>query len=203
LVIDCTTIGPSAAREFAAELSAHGLRYVDAPVAGSIGPATEGTLGVLAGASEQDFADAEPLLQLWGDPARVRRVGQVGAGSAAKLVVNQALGIAVAGLGEALAIAKDLDIDRDVALALLEAGPYGFTITQKRAMLDSGDYGATTFSTELLAKDLDLVVAETGPELAVTTAAGNAARAAVDAGHGSEDYAAVAAYVATSPPELR
>src|SRR3954468_1491381 len=82
LVIDSTTIGPDAAHEFAGLCASSGARYVDAPVAGSVGPATEGTLGVLAGASEQDWAEAEPLLQLWGDPARVRRVGPVGAGSA-------------------------------------------------------------------------------------------------------------------------
>ena len=39
LVVDGTTIGPEAAREFASSACASGLRYVDAPVAGSTGPA--------------------------------------------------------------------------------------------------------------------------------------------------------------------
>src|SRR3954469_18196548 len=46
LVVDSTTIGPDAAHEFAALCSAQGARYVDAPVAGSVAPATAGTLGV-------------------------------------------------------------------------------------------------------------------------------------------------------------
>src|SRR3954467_12217389 len=49
LIVDSTTIGPDAAHEFDALCAAVGARYVDAPVAGSVGPATAGTLGVLAG----------------------------------------------------------------------------------------------------------------------------------------------------------
>lgn len=196
LVIDATTIGPTAAREFGSALAERGLRYVDAPVAGSVAPATEGTLGVLAGGSDADYADAEPLLRLWGDPERVRRVGEVGAGNAAKLVVNQALGIAVTGLGEALRLAAGLDVERGLVLDLLESGPYGFTIKQKRTMLERADYSSATFSAELMAKDLDLVLAESRDELRVTAAAATEARAAVEAGHGSDDYAAIAGFLA-------
>ena len=49
LIIDATTIGPQAAQEFARTAAAAGLRYLDAPVAGSVTPATDGTLGVLVG----------------------------------------------------------------------------------------------------------------------------------------------------------
>lgn len=50
LVTHGTTIGLEAAREFASLEAGSGLRYVDAPVAGSTGPAAEGTLGVLSAA---------------------------------------------------------------------------------------------------------------------------------------------------------
>src|SRR3954447_9201283 len=63
LVVDGTTIGPDAAHEFAGLCAERGARYADAPVAGSVGPATAGTLGVLAGAREEDWAEVEPLLQ--------------------------------------------------------------------------------------------------------------------------------------------
>jgi 3-hydroxyisobutyrate dehydrogenase len=96
LVVDGTTIGPDDAREFGATAAASGLRYVDAPVAGSTGPAAEGTLGVLVGGSQVDYDDALPLLHLWGAPEKVRRVGEVGAGSALKLCVNQGLGVMAA-----------------------------------------------------------------------------------------------------------
>ncbi|MCU1674675.1 MAG: 6-phosphogluconate dehydrogenase NAD-binding protein [Frankiales bacterium] len=197
LVIDSTTIGPDAAHEFGRLCTEAGARYVDAPVAGSVGPATDGTLGVLAGAAEEDWPDAEPLLQLWGDPARVRRVGPVGAGSALKLVVNQGIGVLAAGLGEALKLSSELGLDRRLVLDVLGMGAYSWTLNQKRSMVEASDYSGTQFSADLLAKDLDLAVsAARDAELEVTRAALAAVRKTLDAGHSGEDYAAVIGHLA-------
>lgn len=197
LVVDSTTNGPAAARELARTAADGGLRYVDAPVAGSVGPATDGTLGVLAGGAQADYDDALPLLHAWGDPAKVRRVGEVGAGSALKLVVNQGIGVLATGLGEALALAGQLGLDRKDVLDLLSGSAYGWVLGQKRAALDADDFTQVSFSLELLAKDLDLTVRSAGDaELAVTRAALQDLQAALDAGHAGEDYAAVVGHLA-------
>lgn len=194
LVVDGTTIGPQAAREFGALAAEHGLRYVDAPVAGSTGPAADGTLGVLAGGAQQDYDDALPLLHLWGAPERVRRVGEVGAGSALKLCVNQSLGVMAAGVGESLRLGRELGLDRSALLDVLGMTAYGWYLAQKRPMLDEGDFSATTFSLDLMAKDLALAV-DAGAQLPVTAACLDAARAAL-AGHSGQDYAAMTAHLA-------
>ena len=197
LVIDSTTIGPAAAHEFGRVCKDKGARYVDAPVAGSIEPAASGTLGVLAGCDEADWAEAEKLLHLWGDPARVRRIGGVGSGSALKLVVNQGLGVLAAGLGEALLMAGQLGLDRGVVLDVLEQGAYGFTVKQKRELLEKGDFSETRFSVDLIAKDLGLAVMETrDADLEVTDSALSAARRTIEAGHAGEDYAAIIGHLA-------
>ncbi|MEO6205567.1 MAG: NAD(P)-dependent oxidoreductase [Mycobacteriales bacterium] len=197
LIIDGTTIGPEAAREFGRLCKAQGARYLDAPVAGSIGPATEGTLGIFAGAREQDWAEAETLLHLWGDPVRVLRVGEVGAGNDLKLVVNQGIGVLAAGLGEALKLGTELGLDRTLLLDVLGMGAYGWTLNQKRSMVESGDFSGTQFSLDLLGKDLDLAVqAARDAGLDVTRAALTAVRASIDAGHSGEDYAAVIGHLA-------
>jgi 3-hydroxyisobutyrate dehydrogenase len=196
LVIDATTNGPEAARAFGALATQGGLRYVDAPVAGSIVPATEGTLGVLVGGMQADYDEAVPLLHLWGAPEKVRRVGEVGAGSALKLVVNQGIGVLAAGLGEALALGTQLGLERSVVLDLLGSTAYGWTLAQKRSMLEDGTFDAQ-FSLDLLTKDLDLAVRSSGDaELAVTRAALADARSALDAGHAGEDYAALISHLA-------
>lgn len=195
LVVDSTTIGPEAAREFGALCASAGLRYVDAPVAGSLGPAAEGTLGVLAGGALGDYEDALPLLHAWGAPEKVRRVGEVGAGSALKLCVNQALGVMAAGVGESLRLGRALGLDRAALLDVLGMSAYGWFLGQKRPMLDAGDFSATTFSLDLLAKDLDLAVGAAGDELPVTAACLAAAGEAL-AEHAGEDYAAMTAFVA-------
>lgn len=197
LVVDSTTIGPQAARELAQVAAERGARYADAPVAGSLKPAEDGTLGVLVGCSEQDWTDVEPVVQLWGDPAKVRRVGEVGAGSALKLVVNQGIGVLAAGLGEALRLGNDLGLDRTLLLDVLGGAAYGWTLGQKRSMLEDDAY-PPQFSLDLLAKDLDLAVRATSGEtdLAVTRAALQHAQDALKAGHAGEDYAALIAHVA-------
>lgn len=194
LVVDGTTIGPEAAREFGAMAAASGIRYVDAPVAGSTGPAAEGTLGVLVGGSARDYEDALLLLHLWGAPEKVRRVGEVGAGSALKLCVNQGLGVMAAGLGETLRLARELGLDRDGVLDVLGITAYGWYLAQKRPMLEAGDFSATTFSVDLMAKDLQLAV-DAGADLPVTRACLDAATAARDA-HPDQDYAVITAHLA-------
>ncbi|MCU1691077.1 MAG: 6-phosphogluconate dehydrogenase NAD-binding protein, partial [Frankiales bacterium] len=194
LVVDSTTVGPDAAREFAATAAGMGLRYVDAPVAGSTGPARDGTLGVLVGGAQADYDDALELLHLWGAPEKVRRVGDVGAGSALKLCVNQGLGVMAAGVGESLRLGRDLGLDRGVLLDVLGSTAYGWYLGQKRPMLDRGDFSATTFSLDLMVKDLQLAVDAAQAELAVTKACLHAARSAL-AEHAGEDYSAMTAGV--------
>lgn len=195
LVVDCTTIGPDAARANGRAAAKAGARYADAPVAGSTAPAAAGTLGVLVGCTQDDWPQVAQLAHLWGDPARVRRVGDVGAGSALKLVVNQGIGVLAAGLGEAARLGTELGLDRSVVLDVLGGAMYGWTLQQKRSMLDAADFSGTQFSLELLAKDLDLAVGA-GVDLPVTRAALEHARAALAAGHEGADYAAVIAHVA-------
>jgi 3-hydroxyisobutyrate dehydrogenase len=192
LVVDASTIGPDAAHEFASMCP----RYVDAPVAGSVRPATEGTLGVFVGGSAEDVATARPLLELWGDPSRIVHVGGVGSASALKLCVNQGLGVMAAGLGESLRLGRDLGLDRELLLQVLSQTAYGWYLGQKRDMVASGDFSGTTFSLDLMEKDLALAVAAADSDLEVTSAVLDQARRALDAGHSGEDYAAITGHLA-------
>ena len=196
LVVDATTNGPAAAYEFARTCSAAGVRYIDAPVAGSVKPAVDGALGVFVGGSVEDVTQARPLLELWGDPARVIRVGEVGSASALKLCVNQGLGVIAAGLGESLRLGRDLGLDRSVLLQVLSQTAYGWFLSQKGPMVESGDYSATAFSVDLMAKDLRLAVAAADSDLAVTRAALDQAVRTLAAGHAGEDYACIAGHIA-------
>ena len=156
-----------------------------------------GTLGVLVGGTDADYADAEPLLHLWGDPGKVRHVGPVGAGSALKVVVNQGIGVAAAGLGEAIALAARLGIDRNRALDVLGQSVYGWTLQQKRPALEASDFRNAQFSLDLLIKDLDLFLAESGgSEPKVSRAVLDSAREALNAGYSGQDYAALIGYLA-------
>lgn len=197
LVVDASTIGPDAARELAGTLAAHSIGYVDAPVAGSVAPAHEGTLGSFVGGSVADVERARPVVELWASPAKVIHTGAVGTGSALKLVANLAIGVTAQGIGEALVLAGALDLDPGVALDALTQGPFGIMIGQKGAMLRADDYSATAFSVDLVAKDLALALDKVPAPSAVpaTVAALASARAASAAGFGGDDLARIAATV--------
>lgn len=195
LVVESSTIGPAVAREVAATVTASGLAFVDAPVVGSVAPATEGTLGVLVGGAPEDYARAEPLLTLWGDPAKVRHLGPVGTGSAMKLVVNLTLGVAMGAIGEALRLAGDLGVDRVAALDVVAMGPLGVSVGTKRAMLESGEFRPTGFSLDLMAKDLALALDTAHNDLALTRTVLDVARDALAAGHAGDDYSAIAGHL--------
>jgi 3-hydroxyisobutyrate dehydrogenase len=196
LVLDCSTIGPEAAHAFARQCAEAGLRYVDAPVAGSVKPATEGTLGVFLGGTADDVAQAGPLVELWGDPARIVHVGAAGTANALKLCVNQSLGFMAAGLGESLRLGHDLGLDRELLLGVLAKTAYGWYLDQKLEMLASRDYSGTTFSIDLLVKDLELAMKAADSDLLLTGAALEQGRRAIAAGHAGEDYAAITGHVA-------
>jgi len=191
LVINATTVGPEAARELGRAAAAAGLRYVDAPVLGTLGPAREGKLKILVGASEADLAAARPTLELFGDRDRIIHVGEVGAGSALKLVVNLSLAEAMAAIAETVALGDDLGLDRQVVLDELAGGFLGGVLGYKRSMIESGVFAPPAFTVEALAKDVRLAVRATPRHLGLAQAVLGLTAEAARRGQGEDDFSAI------------
>ncbi|AEH09008.1 MULTISPECIES: NAD(P)-dependent oxidoreductase [Protofrankia] len=191
LVINTTTIAPATGRDLGRVAATAGLRYVEAPVVGTIGPARDATLRVLVGASEQDAAAAEELLSRFGT---TRHVGGVGAATALKAVVNLGLALATGALGEALRLGSDLGVDRDLLRSELAGGALGFILNYKQSMLADNDFQPATFTLDGLIKDLRIATGSARRPLPMATTTLALATEASDAGHGKEDFASLAAY---------
>jgi len=110
LFIDCSTVEPAVSQEVAAEVKAHGMSLVDAPVSGGTIGAEQGTLTFMVGGSKESFEAAEPILNLMGK--KVVHCGDVGMGQAAKLCNNLVLGISMAAVCEGHALADRLGLDQ-------------------------------------------------------------------------------------------
>jgi 3-hydroxyisobutyrate dehydrogenase len=192
LVVNSTTVGPEAAGELGRAAEAAGLRYVDAPVVGTLGPAADGTLKILVGASVDNLAAARPTLELFGAPEKIVHVGDVGAGSALKLVVNLSLAEAMAAAGECLALGADLGLDRGLVLGELAAGFLGGILGYKRPMIEAGDFRPPAFTVEALAKDVRLACRATPRPLGVAQATLALSQEAVRRGQAEHDFAAIA-----------
>jgi len=79
------------------------IRFMDAPVSGGVIGAQAGSLAIMAGASESDYHDAEPVLQILGHPTRV---GMPGSGQLAKLCNQLIVGGTLNLIAEALLLAQ-------------------------------------------------------------------------------------------------
>lgn len=188
VVVDLSTVGPTAARAAAERL--HPVPLLDAPVLGTISHAESGSLVILVG-GDRDAADrVTPLLELLGT---VQYVGQSGAGAAVKLANNAAALGALVGVGEILAVTDREGIDAEVVLDALARGPLASAIERWRPQL-TGPGDRVNFRLALARKDLALALeeaTETGRRLALAEAALARYDEAVEAGRADDDNTAV------------
>lgn len=192
VVVNTSTIGPSQARGFAAQCASAGLRYVDAPVLGSIGQATSGTLVALVAGDAAAIADVSSVLLTVA--RQLVRAGDVGQGSALKLVMNLLVGGITELLAESVTLAERSGLSRDVfretLMGSVLASPF---VGYKGPQLLERDY-APLFALHLMVKDLDLVLAAAQDlrlRLSATSAVRDVFARAVQAGLGEKDMAAV------------
>jgi 3-hydroxyisobutyrate dehydrogenase len=201
LLIDMSTVGPSQARKVAKALEPRGVAFVDAPVAGSVGPAAEGTLAIMVGGDRDAVERARPLLAVLGDPQRTWHVGPVGAGQAAKLMVNLVLGGVMAVVAEGYTLGRVLGLDPDDTLDVLEgASVAAQTVRSKRDKLRSGDFGEAGFRLGLMHKDLRLALdaaKAARASLPGTERVAELFAGAKGQGRADHDYSAVAGYLAS------
>lgn len=109
LVIDCSTVAPTASRRVGEAAAAKGIEFIDAPVSGGTAGAAAGTLSFMVGGEAGTLERARPFLDKMGK--NIFHAGAVGAGGVAKIANNMLLAIHMAGTAEALAlgVANGLD----------------------------------------------------------------------------------------------
>ena len=191
-VIQMSTVGPAAISRLAAALPAG--RLLDAPVLGSLAEAEAGELRIFVGGPDELVEEWTPPLSVLGSPLHV---GPLGAGSAAKLVANTTLFGMLGVLGEALALADALGLDRNTAFEILASTPLAAQAERRRPSLEAGEY-PPRFSLSLAHKDADLIAesaAAAGLDLRLAEAARSWLREAEEAGLGEADYSAMLARI--------
>lgn len=119
LWVDMSSTRQSEAQAFHALLTAHGQRFIDAPVSGGVGGAAAGTLAIMAGGTEADFAEAAPVLQAMGRPTLV---GPAGSGQVAKLCNQLIVGATINIVAEALLLAQAAGADPAAMRAAIRGG---------------------------------------------------------------------------------
>jgi 3-hydroxyisobutyrate dehydrogenase len=190
--LQMSTVGEDGSGRLAEIANEHGVAYVDAPVLGTKQPAEQGRLVVLASGPEEVKERSEQVFDAVG--GKTVWLGEAGAGSRLKLVINNWIVGLLGVLAETVAFAKSIGVDPSKFLETIEGGPLGLPYAQlKGTMMIEEDF-PTSFSAKLARKDAGLVLGTAeAHDLQMPIAEAVAARfdEAIQAGHGEEDMAAV------------
>ncbi len=156
IVVDNSTISPSATRQFAQRLKEKGVEYLDAPVSGGDVGAQKGTLAIMVGGDEQVFGKCLPLLEILG--SKVVRVGPVGMGQTTKACNQLFCALHMLACCEGISLAKKAGLDPAVMVNVVSSGAGGSWALANlgpKIVADDLDPG---FMIDLLCKDLRLVM---------------------------------------------
>ena len=192
LWIDCSTVNPSFSKLMAVEAHDRKVRFLDAPVGGSKGPAEQAQLLFLVGGDKTDVEAAKPLLECMGKA--VFHVGGHGMGSAMKMVNNIILGQAMVAFSEALAFGESLGITKQAMFDTLASSPVMAPFLNfKRKKFETDDF-SVEFPLQWMHKDLHLAsetAYETGAALPVMHAVKELYAMAMREGMAEEDFSAI------------
>jgi 3-hydroxyisobutyrate dehydrogenase len=192
VLVQTSTVGLDATEAIALEAREHGVAFVDAPVLGTRQPAEAGELVVLASGPDEALDRVAPVFDAIGKATI--RLGEAGAGSRLKLVLNAWIVSLTESLAETLALAHSLDVEPARFLETISGGPLdaGYAQLKGKAMAERA-FTPASFGLTLALKDARLVLAAAArSELSlpvVEAVAAQMARAEAD-GHGEEDMAA-------------
>jgi 3-hydroxyisobutyrate dehydrogenase len=164
LVIDHSTISPTATRALATVVRQRGSHWLDAPVSGGPEGARLGTLTTMVGGEEGQVDRARPYLEAYS--STITHVGPTGAGQLVKLV-NQILVVGnQLASSEALLFAQQAGLDLESTLNAVKGGAAGSWMLSNRGPQMINDDWRPGFTIDLQQKDLRLVLA-TADELGV------------------------------------
>ena len=156
IVVDSSTISPSATLQFAQRLSAKGVDYVDAPMTGSKVGAENGTLIFIVGGKEATLERLKPLFAAMGKI--FFRMGDTSKGQAAKLVMNLQIALIYQGFAEALTLGTKLGVDAGTLIPLINASMVRSGVVDYKAPFVLNRDFSPNFPLRLMHKDIRLAL---------------------------------------------
>jgi len=193
IVVDMSTISPSATRRMAAELAKKGIRMLDAPVSGGSEGAQKGTLTIMVGGEAEDVAQAMPVLSAMGKS--ITHVGPSGAGQFTK-AINQVIisGVYLA-VAEGMTLGLKAGLDMEKVVQALAGGAAGSWVLNFRSGNMIKNEYPLGFRVRLHRKDLGIALEaakEMGVFLPCAALVEQIENGLMSLGFGDEDMSAMA-----------
>jgi len=165
IIVDHSTISPSATKEFATRAGERGITWLDAPVSGGSEGAVNGTLAVMVGGPAPALEQARPFLEAYS--RSIVHVGEdPGSGQMVKLMNQILVVVNQLAVSEALLLGEAAHVDLATAIAAVEGGAAGSWMLSNRGPQMIVRDWRPGFTIDLQQKDLRLVL-EAADELGV------------------------------------
>ncbi|SEQ04304.1 2-hydroxy-3-oxopropionate reductase [Ectothiorhodospira magna] len=193
IVVDHSTISPTATRRLAAVLAGQGVHLLDAPVSGGEQGAIDGTLSIMVGGEAAVLEQVRPLLEVVGQT--ITHLGGHGAGQFTKACNQLLVAQTIMAVSEAIVLAEAANVDPAAMREALLGGLAGSRILEVHGERMIRREYLPGFKTRLHHKDMSIVLqaaAELGLPLPGAALSAQWINAAVGLGHGEADSAVVA-----------
>jgi 3-hydroxyisobutyrate dehydrogenase len=155
IFVDCSTIAVEDSAEIRKKLKEAGADFVASPISGNAKVIKAGKLSAVASGGEASFRKVEDMIKAF-SPAGVSYVGDGELARVCKIAHNVMLGVVIENLLEITLLANKMGIPRHAFLAFMNNSVMGSMFTRyKSPALVNLDW-TTTFTPELLRKDMDL-----------------------------------------------
>lgn len=192
IVIDMSTISPTATRKMAEALGQKGVKMLDAPVSGGPEGANNGTLAIMVGGDPDDFAKALPILDIMGKT--VTHVGPIGAGQITKAINQIIISGTYLSVAEGLTLGMKAGLDMEKVIAAISGGAASSWVLHNRGINVVNNEYPLGFRVRLHHKDLGIAL-DTARELDVmlpaTALVAQIENGLIARGFGDDDVSAI------------
>jgi len=192
IVVDMSTISPTATRCIAEKLGNNGIKMLDAPVSGGSEGAQHGTLAIMVGGDTAEFEKALPILKAMGKT--ITHVGAIGAGQITKAINQIIISGTYLTVAEGLTLGMKAGLDMQKIIEAISGGAASSWVLHNRAINVVNNTYPLGFRVRLHQKDLRIALdtaRELGVSLPATALVAQIENGLIARGYGDDDVSAI------------
>lgn len=165
VVLLCSTVPCAYVQGLEKDLASRGrgdLLLVDCPVSGGAIRAGNGTLSIMAGASDTAIAKGQTILQVMSDPEKLYIVkGGIGAGSNMKMCHQVLAANQILSASEAMGFAAHLELDlKETSAALIKSQGWSWMLENRAPRILDANHGPLASALTIILKDTSIITSE-------------------------------------------
>ncbi|KAM5365889.1 hypothetical protein ACJZ2D_010803 [Fusarium nematophilum] len=191
----CSTVPCTYVQGLEKEIAAKGrsdILLIDCPVSGGAARAANGTLSIMAGASEEAIAKGKSILEVMADPAKLYIVkGGIGAGSNMKMCHQVLAANHILSASEAMGFASHLGLDlHDASAKILKTEGWSWMLENRLPRILDPNHQPIASALTIILKDTSIITFEArraGFPTPMTSAAEQAYFSGLGKGFGPDD----------------